>query len=95
MYGLSWEYWRPKILFSIDSNVGMPICTYYFVSKPMTDQTFGHYVRVIVEFDLSQTLSYKVLVERKNFVFFVEMDYKNLLAFCSHHNMIGHDLDRV
>ncbi|CAL5193627.1 unnamed protein product [Lathyrus oleraceus] len=59
----------------------------------MTDQTLRHYVRVIVEFDLSQTLSYKVLVERKNFAFFMEMNYKNLLAFCSHLNMIGHDLE--
>lgn len=23
----------------------------------------------------------------------MEMNYKNLLAFCSHHNMIGHDLE--
>lgn len=93
MYGLSHEYWRSKILFFIASIVGTPICTYSFASKPMTGRTFGHYVRVLVELGLSQTLTYKVLVERKNFAFFVEMDYESLPTFCSHCNMTGHDLE--
>ncbi|KAI5429335.1 hypothetical protein KIW84_034083 [Lathyrus oleraceus] len=93
MYGLSKEYWRSKILFFIASSKGTPICTDSFASKPMTGRTFGHYVRVLMELGLSQTLTYKVLVERKNFAFFVEMDYESLLTFCSHCNMTGHDLE--
>ncbi|MCI15389.1 hypothetical protein A2U01_0036527, partial [Trifolium medium] len=40
--------------------------------------------------DLSQTLRYKVLVERKGFAFFVDLDYENLPQFCSHCKLIGH-----
>jgi hypothetical protein len=56
----------------------------------MIERTFGQFVRVLVDMDLSQTLRYKVLVERKGFAFFVELDYENLPHFCSHCKAIGH-----
>jgi hypothetical protein len=43
IYGLSQEYWRPKILFAIASSVGIPICTDSFTNKPMLDRSFGHF----------------------------------------------------
>lgn len=43
--------------------------------------------------DLRQTLRHKVLVERKNFPFFVELDYENLPAFCSHCTMVDQDTE--
>ncbi|MCH82656.1 hypothetical protein A2U01_0003467 [Trifolium medium] len=89
-YGLAQEYWRPKILFAIASSIRTPICTDAIVTKPMFDRTFGQYVRVLVDMDLSQTIRYKVLVERVGFAFFVEMDYENLPSFCTHCNMVGH-----
>lgn len=46
----------------------------------MVDRTFGHFVRVLVDVDISQQLRYKVLVERKDFAFFVDLEYKNLPA---------------
>ncbi|MCI06020.1 pectin acetylesterase, partial [Trifolium medium] len=46
IYGLSQEYWRPKILFTIASGLGTPICTDSYTNKPMLDRTFGHYARV-------------------------------------------------
>jgi len=35
IYGLSKEYWRPKILFAISSNLGTPICTDATTTKSM------------------------------------------------------------
>jgi hypothetical protein len=90
LYGLSQEYWRPKILFAIASSVGTPICTDAIASKPMFERTFGQYARVLVDMDLSQTLRDKVLVERKGFAFFVDLDYENLPDFCTHCKMVGH-----
>lgn len=90
IYGLSQEYWRPKILFAIVSSIGTPICTDAIAAKPMFDRTFGHYARVLVDMDISQTPRYQVLVERKGYAFFVDLEYENLPDFCTHCNMIGH-----
>ncbi|WJX25343.1 hypothetical protein P8452_14395 [Trifolium repens] len=90
LYGLSQEYWRPKILFAIASSIGTPICTDAIASKSMFERTFGQYARVLVDMDLSQTLRSKVLVERKGFAFFVDLDYENLPDFCTHCKMVGH-----
>jgi hypothetical protein len=93
MYGLAQEYWRPKILFAIASSIGTPICTDAIADKPMFDRTFGHFARVLVDIDLSQTLRYKVLVERVGFAFYVDLDYENLPPFCHHCKMVGHYLE--
>ncbi|MCH87332.1 hypothetical protein A2U01_0008200, partial [Trifolium medium] len=89
-YGLSQEYWRPNILFAIASSIGTPICIDSVTAKPMIERTFGQFVRVLVDMDLSQTLRDKVLVERKGFAFFVDLDYENLPHFCSNCKVIGH-----
>jgi hypothetical protein len=93
MFGLAQEYWRPKILFAIASSVRTPICTDAIAAKPMFDRTFGHFARVLVDMDLSQTLRYKVLVERIGFAFYVDLEYENLPPFCNHCNMVGHYLE--
>jgi len=41
----------------------------------------------------SRRLKYKVLVERKNYAFFVDFNYKKLPDFCIHCNKIGHYID--
>ena len=93
IYGLSQEYWRPKILFAIANVVGTPICTDSPTSKPMMDRTFSHFVKDLVDMDLSQKLRYKVLVEKKDFAFFLEFEYENLPEICSHCFKIGHHVD--
>lgn len=94
IYGLSQEYWRPKILFAIASSVGTPLCTDAVTSKPAMDRTFGHFARVLVDMDLSNDLKYKVLVERKGYAFFVELGYDNLPAFCSNCKITGHNIEK-
>jgi hypothetical protein len=88
--GLSQEYWQPNILFAIAGSIGTPICIDSITAKPMMERTFGQFVRVLVDMDLSQTLRYQVLVERKGFAFFVDIDYENLPLFCSNCKIIGH-----
>jgi hypothetical protein len=92
-YGLSQEYWHKNILFTIASSLGTPICTDAVTAKPMHERTFGQFARVLVDMDLSQPLRYKVLVERKGFAFFIEIDYENVPDFCSECQIIGHHID--
>ncbi|XP_058756493.1 uncharacterized protein LOC131629735 [Vicia villosa] len=65
IHGLPQEYWRPKIVFAIASSVGTPLCTDSASNKNCFERPFGHFVRVLVDLELSQELRYKVLVERK------------------------------
>jgi hypothetical protein len=90
IYGLSQEYWRPKILFAIASSIGTPICTDSFTNKPMLDRIFGHYARVLVDLNWFQELRYRILVERVGFAFIVDVEYENLPDVCSNCNIIGH-----
>lgn len=93
IYGLSQEYWRKKILFAIASSVGTPICTDSISGKPMIERTFGHFARVLVDMDLAQQLRYRVLVERKGYAFFVDLEYENLPDFCEYCKIPGHHVD--
>jgi hypothetical protein len=93
IFGLSQEYWRQNILFAIASSIGTPICTDAYTNKPMMERTFGHYARVLVDVDLAKDLIYRVLVERKGFAFFVDVEYENLPPFCDHCNIIGHKFE--
>ncbi|KAK2455694.1 hypothetical protein QL285_003121 [Trifolium repens] len=93
IHGLSQEYWRPKILFAIASSVGTPICLDAFSNKHMLERSFGHYARVLVDVNLLQELRFGVLVERKGFAFFVDIEYENLPDFCSYCSSIGHHVD--
>jgi hypothetical protein len=89
-HGLAQEYWRTNTLFAIASSLGTPICTDTVTAKPLMDRTFGQFARVLIDMDLSQTLRDKILVERKGFAFFVEVEYANLLDYCNNCKMLGH-----
>jgi hypothetical protein len=43
--------------------------------------------------EITIDLRYRVLVERKGFAFFVELEYENLPDFCSYCNIIGHHVE--
>lgn len=60
--------------------------------KPAFDRPFGHFVRVLVDIVLHKDLSYKILVERVGFAFFIEIEYEKLSDFCQHYNLTGHSL---
>jgi hypothetical protein len=92
-YGLSQEYWHKNILFTIVGSLGTPICMDSVTARPMHERTFGQFARVLVDIDISQPLRNKVLVERKGFAFFVEIDYENVPDFCNACQVIGHHVD--
>jgi hypothetical protein len=92
-YGLSKEYWHKNILFTIAGSLGTPICTDSITSRPMHERTLGQFARVLIDMDLSQPLRYKVLVERKGFAFFIDIEYENVPDFCSECQIIGHHID--
>jgi hypothetical protein len=90
IHGLVQEYWRKRIIFAIASSVGTPICVDTVTSKPAIERTFGHFVRVLIDIDLSKELRYEVLVERKGYAFFVELEYENVPEFCDYSKAVGH-----
>jgi hypothetical protein len=92
-FGLSQEYWHKSILFTIASSLGTPICTDAVTARPMHERTFGQFARVLVDMDLSQPLRYKVLVERKGFAFFLDIEYENVPDFCDACHVIGHHVE--
>lgn len=90
IFGLSQEYWRKRILFAIAGGVGTPICTDSITSKPRLERTFGHYARVLVDMNFSQELVHRILVERKGYAFYVDIEYENLPDFCTNCQCTGH-----
>ncbi|XP_058762043.1 uncharacterized protein LOC131635437 [Vicia villosa] len=93
IHGLSQEYWRPRILFAIASSIGTPICIDSASNKSAFERPFGHFVRILVDLDLTKELSYKILVERIGFAFFVDIEYEKIPEFCSFCNNIGHSVE--
>ena len=73
--------------------MGTPICVDTVTSKPAIERTFGHFARVLVDLDLTKELKHEVLVERKGFAFFVELEYENLPAFCDYCKLVGHNIN--
>lgn len=51
-YGIPQEYWGPKILFTIASGLGVPIC----LDEATNKKTFGHFARVLIDLDLNSNL---------------------------------------
>jgi hypothetical protein len=93
IFGLSQEYWHKNILFTIAGSLGTPICIDAVTAKPMHERTFGQFARVLIDIDLLQPLRHKLLVERKGFAFFVDLEYEHIPDFCSECKMIGHSID--
>ncbi|KAK9273415.1 hypothetical protein L1049_018225 [Liquidambar formosana] len=87
LYGLAQEYWHRQNLLEIARGVGIPLQ----IDRATLNQVYGHYARILVEIDMSQTPPESIRVEREGFGFFVDVYYENLPAFCSHCQSVGHD----
>jgi len=59
----------------------------------MIERSFGHYVRVLVDLNLTQKLRDRILVERKGYAFFVDVEYENLPDYCTFCKCTGHYLE--
>ncbi|GAU28119.1 hypothetical protein TSUD_295560 [Trifolium subterraneum] len=74
-------------------SLGTLICTDVITAKPMYERTFGQFSSVLVDIDISQPLRYKLLVERKGYAFFVELENEHIPDFCNVCKVIGHHVD--
>jgi hypothetical protein len=59
----------------------------------MHERTFGQFARVLIDIDLLQPLRYNLLVERKGFAFFVDLEYEHIPEFCTECKMISHRIE--
>jgi len=92
-YGLSQEYWSKNILYTGAGSLGTPIGTDAITTKPRIERTFGQFVRVLIDMDVSQTIRHKLLVERKGYAFFIDVEYENLPDYCTNCKTVGHYLE--
>lgn len=88
LYDLPKEYWRPRILFEIASAIGTPIS----INEVTQKRVFGHYARVLVDFDLTAEPVKDILVEREKYAFYIGVDYEKLPPFCNFCHSIGHSI---
>lgn len=86
IFGLRQENWRQHILFSIAHGVRVSLV----LDVATANRSFGNFTRVLVNIDLKQELCDHILVERDCFVFFVDLVYKKLSAFCDSCKVVGH-----
>lgn len=90
IYELSLEYWHPSMIFGIARAVGKPLK----IDDRSLCGIYGHYVRVLVEVDLSMPLQDQVMVERTGHCAFVSIAYEYLPEFCSHCRVVGHSVSK-
>ena len=66
-------------------------------STPLTldevkKRTFGHFVRVLLELDLASDLHERIVIERKNFDFYVDVEYEKLPLSCNSCQIFEHSI---
>lgn len=88
LYGISAEYWHPRLLMEMARGVGTPLQL-----DPMTKEgRFGFYARVLVDVDLSKPLPESIMIEREGFAFPVEVVYAKFPPICDYCGIIGHSI---
>jgi len=75
-------------LFEIANGVGTPLT----LDDATKNHTFGHFVRILVDLDLSQRIFNEIMVEREGFSFYVEIHYERLPEYCNNCAKIGHSI---
>lgn len=93
IHRLSQEYWRPRIIFAIASSIGTLLCIDSASNKSAFERPFGHFVKVLVDMDLTKDPIDKILVERIGFAFFVDIEYEKIPELCSCCSCIGHSVN--
>ncbi|KAM2953591.1 hypothetical protein FF1_031959 [Malus domestica] len=90
IYGLSQEYWHPRILMEIARGVGTPLQ----LDHATREKLYGYYARILVDVDLSADLPSTIMVEREQHGFSVDIIYENLPPTCGHCGVIGHNTNK-
>ena len=82
LWDLPWVYWHPQIL----ADISIPLR----FDQATINGDFGHYARVLVDIDLKNPLLYQIEVNSEGDYGFVNVEYENILEFCSTCSSIGH-----
>ena len=75
-------------MFEIAGALGTPLA----LDEATNKRTFGHYARVLIEVDLTLELRERILVERKDFDFYVDVEFEKLPPFCNSCQIVGHSV---
>lgn len=89
IFNLPLEYWRTSILFGIARGVGIPLQ----IDRKTITKEFGLYARILVDVDLARELTEQILVTRRNFEFFVSIEYEKCPRYCHGCGVIGHGME--
>lgn len=73
------------MLFEIANGVGTPL----MLDNTTKRTTFGHYVKVLVDVDLSKWIYDEIMVERDGYIIYVDVVYERLLEYCHNCFSIG------
>lgn len=84
------EYWRQTTLLEIANEVRTPLT----LDDATKNRIFGHFVRILVDLDLSQRIFNEIMVEREGFSFYVEIHYERLREYYNNCATIGHSIDQ-
>lgn len=72
----------------ITRDVGTPLK----IDSNSVNRMFGHFARVLLEVDLSNTLPETMMIEHQGFCSFVSLSYERVPNFCSHCTIVGHSI---
>jgi len=82
------EYWRQTTLFEIAYGISTPLT----IDKATQSRLFGHYARILVDVDMSDTLFETAVVEREGHAFPITVEYERKPAYCQHCKLLGHSI---
>ena len=54
------------------------------LDETTSNRTFGHYARFLIEFDLTLEMRERILLKRKDFDFYVDVEFEKLPHFVTH-----------
>lgn len=66
----------PNIIFVIASSIGILVFLDTTTNKYMFDRSLAHYARILVDVDLSNALTYQIMIMRKFQNFYIH--FKNI-----------------
>lgn len=77
-------------LFDNAKGVGTPLK----IDKKTLDRELGMYTWILVDVDFANDLPEQILIQRKNFEFFVYIEYEKCPSFSRNCGVVGHDLSQ-
>lgn len=57
--------------------------THLTLDKATKKRTFGHFARVLLEVYLTSDMRERILIEKKDFDFYADVEYEKLTTFCN------------